>query len=88
LRLSSTDPKTWDTYAGDLALGLHDLITILSPEIIVIGGGVGLHLPKFHAALVKHLNKRPRMYPLPPIVQARYIETGAVEGALILATRL
>ena len=82
-----TDPKVWDAYAADLALGLHDLITILSPEIVVIGGGVGVHLDRFHDALCKHLNTMKRMYPLPPIVGAKYIETGTVEGALILASR-
>jgi predicted NBD/HSP70 family sugar kinase len=83
-----TDPKTWDLYAADLALGLHDLITVLSPEIVVIGGGVGVHLKRFHDPLVKHLRALKQMYELPPIVEARYIETGTAHGALILASRL
>lgn len=83
-----TDPKIWDTYSKDLAVGLHDLITILSPEIVVIGGGVGVHLDRFHDFLVTHLEERKRLYPLPPIVSAKYVETGTVQGALILAARL
>jgi len=83
-----TDPKIWDTYAADLALGLHDLITVLSPEIVVIGGGVGVHLDRFHDFLVAHLKTMKSMYPLPPIIGAKYIETGAAYGALILASRL
>jgi predicted NBD/HSP70 family sugar kinase len=83
-----TDPKTWDLYAADLAVGLHDLISALSPEIVVIGGGVGVHLDRFHEFLVRHLQKMQQMYPLPPIVGAKYIETGTAHGALILAARL
>jgi predicted NBD/HSP70 family sugar kinase len=83
-----TDPKIWDEYAKDVAVGLNDLITVLSPEIVVIGGGVGVHLGRFHDFLVAHLKRLRRMYPLPPIVGARYVETGTVQGALILAEQL
>lgn len=37
-----TDPEVWDLEAEYLALGLVNLVLTLSPELIVIGGGVGL----------------------------------------------
>jgi fructokinase len=36
-----TDPVAWDLEAEYLALGLVNLVTVLSPERIVLGGGVG-----------------------------------------------
>jgi fructokinase len=36
-----TDPAVWDLEAEYLAVGLANLVTVLSPERIVLGGGVG-----------------------------------------------
>jgi predicted NBD/HSP70 family sugar kinase len=82
------DPKVWDEYAKDLAIGLYDLITIFSPEIVVIGGGVGVHYQRFHDALIKHISELKPYYPTPPIVPAKNMETAVAYGALILATNL
>src|SRR5581483_3483901 len=37
-----TDQATWQTISRDLAKGLIHLIAIMQPEVIVIGGGVGV----------------------------------------------
>jgi fructokinase len=83
-----TDPQTWDTIAHDLAVGLHNLITTISPEVVVIGGGVGVHYQKFIDPLKRHLQELEPLYPTPPIVPAKNVETAVAYGALILATRL
>ncbi len=83
-----TDPKMWDEFACDLAVGLYNFITLLSPSVVVIGGGVGVHFKKFEAPLLKHLQSLKPKYPLPPVVAARHIETAVAYGALILASRL
>ena len=83
-----TDPKIWDEFAGDLAKGLETLILTLSPSVVVIGGGVGVHFRKFEKQLITHLEKLKPIYPLPPIVPARHIETAVAYGTLILASRL
>ncbi len=83
-----TDRETWDEIAGMMALGFHNLIHAYSPSIVVIGGGVGMHYKKFHSFLVKHLEALTPMYPLPPIVPAKHIESAVGYGALILASQL
>lgn len=80
-----TDPKIWDEIAGTMALGFHSLIVSYSPSAVVIGGGVGVHYAKFHDFLMKHLKELHPLYPLPPILQAKYIETAVAYGAVILA---
>src|SRR5687768_4676627 len=41
-----TETGVWDQIAKDIALGLTNLTAALSPETIVIGGGVGVHYQK------------------------------------------
>lgn len=82
------DPKVWDEIAGTMALGFYSLIVSYSPSIVVIGGGVGVHYAKFHRFLMQHLEALKPVQPIPPIVQAKYIETAVAYGALILATKL
>jgi glucokinase len=79
------DRPTWDLIAADMALGLGSLISLLSPEVVVIGGGVGVHYPRFHQPLKKHLDRYNLLYPPPPVVQAKFVESAAVMGALLLA---
>lgn len=80
-----TDPKIWDEIAATMALGFHSLIVSYSPSAVVIGGGVGVHYAKFHDFLIKHLEQLHPLYPLPPILPAKYTETAVAYGALILA---
>jgi fructokinase len=83
-----TDPQTWDAIAKDLAVGLHSLITAISPEVVVIGGGVGVHYQKFIEPLRQHLRELNPLYPLPAIVPAKHTETAVAYGTLILSERL
>ena len=82
-----TDPDTWNTIAADTALGLINLIDMLSPDRVVLGGGVMVHYQKFQAELYRQLGLMNRAYPLPPVVPAEHIETAAVLGAVLLAER-
>lgn len=80
-----TDPNIWDQIAQDIAIGLGNLITIMSPDIVVMGGGVNVHWDKFHTPLLKYLKDRKLLYPLPKIVPAKYMETAVVYGCFLLA---
>lgn len=82
------DPETWNEIAKDIALGLHSLIAVASPSVVVMGGGVNVHFHKFEKFLVQHLAELKPMYPTPPIVPAKNMETAVAYGALILASRL
>lgn len=81
------DTKTWDKIAKDMALGIYNLITIISPAVVVIGGGVGVHFHRFEQQLNTHLKTYGSLYPLPPIKPAKHMETAVAYGALILAAK-
>lgn len=83
-----TDKTVWDIYSRDLSVGLFNLMTIISPSVVVLGGGLSVHYPKFHDQLLQHLKELPEYYPLPPIVQAKLVEEAPITGALLLANRL
>jgi predicted NBD/HSP70 family sugar kinase len=82
------DPKIWLEVSKRLVLGLTQLITLTSPEIITIGGGVGAHLDKFKNILETELYKYlfPRtMKPNIPIVQAKNAEDAVIYGCYYYA---
>ena len=77
----ATDKAAWYWLARNIAIGLIDLIATLTPEVIVMGGGVGAHLEKFKDRLDEQL----RIYenPLlskPPIVKAQRAEEAVIYG--------
>lgn len=82
------DSKNWDIFAHDLALGLHNLSLVLSPSVIVLGGGVSVHYEKFINHLNRHLRTYKELYEHPPILQAAMVEEAPIHGALLLAARL
>ncbi len=51
------DPETWRRIAHDLAEGFIELIAILQPDIIVVGGSVGQYLEKYEAFLIEEIKK-------------------------------
>lgn len=80
------DKTSWEIIAHDIAIGLNNLIVIIQPEIIVMGGGVNVHFAKFRRPLMKYLKDLKPLYPHPPIVQANFVETAPLLGAILLAT--
>ncbi len=81
-----TDESDWYMVARNIAVGLIDLIVTLSPQCIVIGGGVGSHLPKFHEKLHEELEiyRSKMLGDLPQIVQAKHPEEAVVYGGYLL----
>ncbi len=51
------DNATWQIIAHNIALGLIDLIALMQPDVIVLGGGVGGHYDKFKDFLHENLNE-------------------------------
>ncbi|MGH7237294.1 MAG: ROK family protein, partial [Candidatus Saccharimonadales bacterium] len=80
------DTKTWQIIARDLAIGLIDLVAIIQPEVIVLGGGVGAHSRE----LIKPLEAALKVYEnplleIPPIQQAGRAELAVAYGCYDLA---
>lgn len=81
-----TDQPTWRIISRNLALGLIDAIATLTPDIIIIGGGVGSHFHKFNTLLVDYLNEYDNpVITIPPIVQAKHPEEAVIYGCYELA---
>lgn len=80
------DEKTWKIISRDIASGLIDLIAMVQPEVIVLGGGIGTHYPKYKKFLRAELKKyETPLTPIPPIVQAKRPEEAVVYGCYDLA---
>lgn len=80
------DPAIWKAVVKDLSIGFVDLMAITQPDIIIIGGGVGHYLEKFHDLLVQELHKYATpLVPIPPIVKAERPEEAVVYGCYDLA---
>jgi glucokinase len=83
------DPAIWTAICKDLSIGFIDLIAVCQPEVIVIGGGVGHYLEKFHDILVAELKQYENpMVQVPPIVKAARPEEAVVYGCYDLAKGL
>ena len=81
-----TDAKTWRIISANLAEGLVDLIAIAQPEIIVLGGSVGVYYSRFAKFLnedLKHFENA--LMPIPPIREAKRPEDAVVYGCYDLA---
>lgn len=82
------DPQDWYIIARNIAVGLIDIIATLTPDVIILGGGVGTHLDKFKDRLDEQLKiyENP-MVTIPPIIQAQRPEEAVVYGCFELAKR-
>ncbi len=75
------DPNIWKIMARDFALGFIDLIAVLSPEVIIIGGGVGTHFHKYKDFLLAELKRyETPMLPIPRIIEAQRPEEAVIYG--------
>ncbi len=75
------DPKIWQAISKDLASGLIDVIALVQPDVVIIGGGVGTHFKKFGRLLISELKKYENpLVPIPPVIPAQRPETAVIYG--------
>ncbi len=75
------DQATWKKISRNLAPGLLELVAVLEPEVIVIGGGAGHYLDRFHDILVAELTKfETPMLQIPPVVAAKRPDEAVIYG--------
>lgn len=75
------DRAVWKSFAADIALGLEELLAIIQPEVVIIGGGVGAHYEKFGEFLGEALKKNESdMVKVPPIIKASRPEEAVIYG--------
>lgn len=76
-----TDKEAWDTIGRNLAEGIINIIATLTPDAIVIGGGVGSHFAKFEPYLIKALSSfNNPLLSKPAILQAQHPEEAVIYG--------
>jgi len=77
----------WDEALSALADGLLNVVNLLSPRIIVLGGGLAGAGDALVKPLSKKMTARARFVPVPDIVCGRFGAQAAVMGAGLLALR-
>lgn len=80
------DSTIWEAIARTIALGIVNVSTVLTPEVIIVGGGVGSHLEKFLAPLNQAVNELKPVGLNPPIIlKAQNPEEAVIYGCYELA---
>ncbi len=80
------DQAAWKEIARNLAIGFNNLIVVIQPDVVVVGGGVGQYLDKFYDYLMIELKKYENpVAPIPPIRVAKRPEEAVIYGAYLLA---
>lgn len=79
----------WQDICHWLAIGFVNLLAVLEPDVIVIGGGVGSHFDKFGPQLKEEIDKiKPPLINVPPIVKASKPEEAVILGCYRLSLSL
>lgn len=75
------DPAIWADIVRTFTPGLIELVAVLNPEVIVIGGGAGHYLPKFHDLLLADMRQyeTPALQ-VPPILAAARPDEAVIYG--------
>lgn len=80
------DPTIWEAVAKNWTAGFIALLAITQPDVIVLGGGVGHYLPKYHKFLIAEIEKYiTPVIDVPPIIIAKRPEEAVVYGCYDLA---
>jgi predicted NBD/HSP70 family sugar kinase len=81
-----TDEATWKRICHDFAVGMIDLIALLQPEVIVIGGSVGTYFDRYEKILKTELQKYQTPFlKIPALLQAKRPEEAVLYGCYDLA---
>ncbi|MGI9027263.1 MAG: ROK family protein [Candidatus Saccharimonadales bacterium] len=84
--IPAEDSGTWYAISRNIALGLTGVIANLTPEVIVIGGGVGTHFDKYADQLHEELMLfGSKLVSVPPLREAIRAEEAVIYGCYELA---
>lgn len=83
------DAETWRKICRDLAKGFIELIAIMQPEVIVLGGGVGTYFERYGHILEAEIKKYEiPLVPMPAFRKAARPEEAVVFGCYDLARQV
>jgi predicted NBD/HSP70 family sugar kinase len=80
------DEPTWREVAHKIAIGMIDLLAVIQPDVVVLGGSVGTYFDRYGIFLNEELRAlATHMVDVPPIEQAGRPEKAVVYGCYDLA---
>lgn len=83
------NPEHWSAWAEDVALGLTEMIALIQPNVVVIGGSMGEHIDKYHHFLQAAVQKnRGETVEMPIIVGAKHPSDAVINGCYVLCKQL
>lgn len=74
--------RVMDEFAGWVALGLQNLITVLDPELVILGGGMSADFDLFLPQMEQHLNSVLYAADFRPRVPVKIAELGQHAGVI------
>jgi predicted NBD/HSP70 family sugar kinase len=81
-----TDPATWEGIADRISRGFLDIIPLVQPDIVIVGGSMGTHFEKYRTLLEKDLQEKlPPHIPCPRFVAAQHPEKAVIYGCYYYA---
>ncbi len=81
-----SEPRVWKEYAKLVALGVRELLPVVQPDVVIVGGSMGIHFEKFSQFLKEELAKYPsNLYEIPPLIKARRPKEAVIYGCYELA---
>lgn len=81
-----TDASAWYVISRNIAIGLINVISTLTPDVVIIGGGVGSHFEKFSDRLREELIiYGSDVVTIPPLLKAQRAEEAVIYGCYELA---
>jgi len=82
------DASIWKEFSYGLAQGIIELLAVMQPEVVIIGGGVGSHYDKFSKYLGQELaSMSNEMVKVPPIIKAQRPEEAVIYGCYELVRK-
>lgn len=76
-----TDQATWQEVVHAFSLGILDLLGVVQPDAIIIGGGVGSHFDRFGDLLKAELKQYENdLLKIPPLLPAQNPEQAVIYG--------
>jgi predicted NBD/HSP70 family sugar kinase len=80
------DPAVWYAISRNIALGLTNVVVNSTPDVVIIGGGVGAHFEKFADRLQEEMMiYGTKMVSVPPLRKAFRAEEAVIYGCYELA---
>lgn len=87
--IDPTDIEAWRYIARNLSVGIFELITMVEPDLVIIGGSIGTYFTHYGDLLIAELKRyETPLVPIPRVIQAGRPETAAVYGCYDLAKQV